>query len=266
MSSPHKHVTYRSTISDSASTPSNSAAPPSTFAPSAQPLPAFELPAPASCIPQTQPSLGTHLLPPTLMPTSLAPPAHPTAPFLSHPLSTLLPAVQSALATSGTAAAPYAPPLSALGTQPGPLLGQPGAAPGLCGAALELCGTAPGLCHTAPLPLYSADAYSIMAGSLPYCSSWQEKLTDTSWPGLAVPQAALPLPAGGLDLQLGLGKPLTRRSSSGDGDDDGGSSVDCDPAALVEDALLGELFFAQPEPCQVNLDPKGRQQMCVPEQ
>lgn len=178
------------------------------------------------------------------MPTSFAPPAHPTAPRLSHPLSTLLPTVQSALAPGGAAAAPYAPPHSALGNQPGSLLGQPGAAPGLC--------------DTAPLPLFSADAYNVMAGSLPYCSSWQQKLTDITWPGLAVPQAALPLPAGGLDLQLGLGKPLRRRSSSGDDD---GSSVDSDPAALVEDALLGELFFAQPEACQVNLNPKGRQQM-----
>ena len=60
-----------------------------------------------------------------------------------------------------------------------------------------------------------------------------------------MPQTALPLPAG----PVGLGKPVTGHVGS----DDDGSSIDSDPAALVEDALLGELFFAQSEACQVTL-------------
>ena len=71
-------------------------------------------------------------------------------------------------------------------------------------------------------------------------------MNNMTLPNLAMPQADLSLPVDP-GLRLGLGK----LSRSHTGSDDDGSSIDSDPAALVEDALLGELFFAQPEACQV---------------
>ena len=210
-----------------------SASPLSSFTPSAQSLPAFRLQPEASHSPQTQAPLGPHLFPPPFPPPGLPPPPSPPEPSLSPPFSTLLPSVHSTLPLSDTAAAIAALGSNPAGAKPGSLAGQSGACQRLY--------------DTAPMPstaLYSADTYSVMTGSLPYCSSWPQKLIDTNSPNLAMPQAGLPV---GPDLHLGLGKLLRSRNSS----DDGVSSIDSDPAALVEDALLGELFFAQTDACQV---------------
>ena len=230
-------MTCRSGVPKGASMSCNSAPLPFSFTPSAHSLPALGLQAPASHGPQTQPPLSSPLFPPTLTPTSLTPSSCPLEPLLSHLNSTLLPSVQSALPSGDTAAA-FAPlDSNPAGDKPGYLAGQPG-------AGQRLYGTAPML----SIPLYSADAYSFMTGSLPSCSTWPQQLTDITRPNPAMPQADLPLSVGP-GLNLGLGKLPRSRNSS----DDDGSSINSDPAALVEDALLGELFFAQPEACQVLL-------------
>ena len=228
------HVTCRSGVSNSASMSCKSAPLPVSFTPSAQSLPAFPLQAPASHIPQAQPPLSTLLFPSTLATTSIAPSSRPIKCLLSLPDhdSTLLPSVQSARPLSDITAALGS---TSAGGKPGSLIGQ-------SGAGQRLYDTTP----MPSIPLYSADAYSVMTNSLPYCSTWPQKLTDTARLQLATPQAASSLPDGP-GLHIGLGKPLRSHIGSD------GSSVDSDPAALVEDALLGELFFAQSEACQVTL-------------
>ena len=234
----HRHLAGRSEGSDIASMPCNSAPLPFNFTPSAQSLATLGVQAPAPYTSQPQPFLSgyQYLFPPTLTPSSFAPPSHLADPSMSFPHSTLLPSVHSLIPQSHAATA-FAP-------QGSNLIGsKPGFTPGQLSASQRLHDTA----SMPSMPLYSADAYGVLTGSLPYCPNWPQNLTDTTWgSSLAKPKAAVPLPAG-TDLKLDLGKPLRSHS----GTDDDLSSVDSDPATLVEDALLGELFFAQPEACQV---------------
>lgn len=105
------------------------------------------------------------------------------------------------------------------------------------------------------LPVYTADTYSLMKGSLGPVSTWPQ-LSATALSSLPLGLMPASLSSKGVPAVLdraatsfGLGElgPL-----SGAGDD--ASSVDSDPAALVEDALLGELFFQQLQ-AQVTLLP-----------
>lgn len=97
------------------------------------------------------------------------------------------------------------------------------------------------------LPLYTADTYGLMRGSFGQVFSWPQIL----WPAVVSSSSgsmtARPLSEAGALAAVSdaaqswqCGRPGVVDSVSDDG-----SSVESDPAAVVEDALLGELFFQQ---------------------
>ena len=94
------------------------------------------------------------------------------------------------------------------------------------------------------LPVYTADTYSLMKGSLGPVSTWPQ-LSATALSSL--PAGLAPAYPSSKDVPAVIFRAAT---STGLGElgtlsGDDASSVDSDPAALVEDALLGELFFQQ---------------------
>ena len=95
------------------------------------------------------------------------------------------------------------------------------------------------------LPLYTADTYGLMRGSFGQVSSWPQIPLTAVVSSSSGSMAACPLfgaspPAGASDAAQSW-----QRDRLGDSVSDDGSSVESDPAAVVEDALLGELFFQQ---------------------
>lgn len=247
------HMACRSEAPNTASLLFNSAHSSLSPSPSTQSLPAVSVHPPTSHFPQTQPLPSSHpyLSPPTLDPIGLAPLGHSAGPSMLCPQSTLLPLV---LPVTSPCEIVHPVEVACLGNRAYTIPGQSGQASQL--ASLGLYDTAP----VHGMPLYSADAYALMAGSFPQCTTWPRELTHAidskaTRLNLAKPQATtLPLPAGAA-LHLGA----SRLGLSHAGSDEDVSSVDSDPAALVEDALLGELFFAQPEACQVS---HRQQQTC----
>lgn len=210
------------------------------------PVSAWHTPAPTPVQPQipplpTQPGLSNQYpFPSALSPPSLGHPGSLPAPstILHHPA--YVPASQSAVPVTDPSH-PWS--LHRLGFAGMSSQGQP--LPG----HLEKPWNVP--MHS--LPIFTADSYSLMTGSLPQCSTWP---TSLSAPAVAtsvpVPTATLPqLAVDPLELD-----PRQRVMNNACSDDE--SSVDSDPAALVEDALLGELFFAQLEASQVGKYTQGR--------
>lgn len=242
---PPSCVVCRSDSSNRASMLHNSLPPLLSSCLPAQSLPACIVQPPAPHFSQTQPLLSSHphLFQPTLTPTGLAPHFHPAPPSILSPHSSLLPPLSSATPLSDTI---YNLDVARVGSK-------------ACSAPAQTDLTSQSasqrLHDTAPMPrmpLYSADAYSAIAGSFPRCSTWPQESANaikahTTWLGLAEPPATLPMP-GDTALQLGACKLVERHAI---GSEEDASSIDSDPAALVEDALLGELFFAQTEACQV---------------
>ena len=96
------------------------------------------------------------------------------------------------------------------------------------------------------LPLYTADTYGLMKG-FGQVSSWPQTpltavVSSSSGSVAARPwsEAGPPAAASIAAQSWQCGRPGGMDSVSDDG-----SSVESDPAAVVEDALLGELFFQQ---------------------
>lgn len=96
------------------------------------------------------------------------------------------------------------------------------------------------------LPLYTADTYGLMKG-FGQVSSWPQTpliavASSSSGSMAARPwsEAGPPAAASIAAQSWQCGRPGGMNSVSDDG-----SSVESDPAAVVEDALLGELFFQQ---------------------
>ena len=97
------------------------------------------------------------------------------------------------------------------------------------------------------LPLYTADTYGFMKGSFGQLSSWPQipltavnSSSSGSVPARPLSEAGPPAAASDAAQSWQCGRPEGVDSVSDDG-----SSVESDPAAVVEDALLGELFFQQ---------------------
>ena len=215
--------------------------PSSLISPPALPVSACHTPAPAPDQHQlpplsAQPGLSLqpfqHPFPSALGPPSLAPPSSLTAPSLALRRPAYMPATQSAVPGTDPFQTLTASSLGPAGLvnhrRPLPEhLGKPWNSP----------------MHS--LPLYTADSYSLKTGSLPVCSTWPLTSIPAVAPSATMPIAVLPQLAGD-PLQLDPKQCVMSKACSDDG-----SSVDSDPAALVEDALLGELFFAQPEASQV---------------
>ena len=177
-------------------------------------------------------SMNQQLTPPVLFsnPQS-APPTHPLSPLWGPLQSVQLPAVQSALPWTDLLSKPQ--DRAAADTANAHALGL-------------LTSKAPdkGSLNAASvpdMPLYTADAYGLMTGSVPHCGTWPAEKHD----GAAL-NSSMTLPGDGGAIAIAspttVGGCMLVTSHSHDG-----SSVSSDPAALVEDALLGELFFPKPE-------------------
>ena len=96
------------------------------------------------------------------------------------------------------------------------------------------------------LPLYTADTYGLMKG-FGQVSSWPQtplvavaSSSSGSMAARPLSEAGPPAPVSDAAQSWQWGQPGGMDSVSHDG-----SSVESDPAAVVEDALLGELFFQQ---------------------
>ena len=94
------------------------------------------------------------------------------------------------------------------------------------------------------LPLYTADTYGLMKGSFGKVFSWPQIPLTAVVSSSSGSMAARPLSEAAAVSDAAqswqCGRPGVVDSVSDDG-----SSVESDPAAVVEDALLGELFFQQ---------------------
>ena len=102
------------------------------------------------------------------------------------------------------------------------------------------------------LPLYTADAYSLMKGSYGHMvSSWPQltmaAVSNSNADPTSTPHfSAQTAPAKEATDVASVAQTMAGVGLVDQGSDDA-SSEDSDPAALVEDALLGELFFQQLE-------------------